>query len=199
MSAASAAPESPAGRPLELVERSIGYARGVLVAVPGHRAEERTPCADWDLADLLGHMVDGFTAFVQAAAGSVPAEPRTGLPRDPGLLAGHLLDLGCGVLGGWSSPACSGPRLGVLALPGDALLEVAAVEIAVHGWDLAQACAPHHRLPPELAAALLPVALRHITPADRPHRFGPVRPGARRDPGALLLAHCGRGSDLDHG
>lgn len=191
MSAASAAQEATPHRPLELMERSIGYARGVLRTVPGHAPQEPTPCRDWDLADLLAHMVDGLTAFVQAAAGVVPAEPRTGLPRDPALLAGHLLDLGCGVLGGWVE-SDDGCLLGSLPLPAEVLLEAAALEIAVHGWDVAQVCAPHRVLPPTLAAALLPAALRHVSPADRPARFGAVRPVVRRDPAALLLAHCGR-------
>jgi uncharacterized protein (TIGR03086 family) len=191
MSAASAAPAAIADRPMELMERSIAYARGVLRTVPGHAPQEPTPCRDWDLADLLSHLVDGLTAFAQAAAGVVPAEPRTALPRDPALLAGHLLDLGCGVLGGWleNDDEC---LLGLLPLPADVLLEAAALEIAVHGWDVAQVCAPHRDLPPALAAALLPAALRHVSPADRPHRFDAVRPVARRDPAALLLAHCGR-------
>ncbi len=69
MDAASAALPRPGERPLELLDRSLGYARSVLAAVPGHAADLPTPCPAWDLADLLGHMVDGFTAFVQASAG----------------------------------------------------------------------------------------------------------------------------------
>lgn len=191
MDAASAALPRPTARPLELLERALSYSRPVLAAAPGHDPDLSTPCSAWDLGDLLGHMVDGFTAFVQAAAGVVPAEPRTGLPRDPALLAGHLLDLGCGVLGGWSDgrDEC---LLGLMPLPAEALLEAAALEIAVHGWDVAQVCAPERGLPPELAAGLLLPALRHVTAADRPTRFGPVLPVVRRDPAALLLAHCGR-------
>ncbi len=188
---AAAAALPPTERPRELLERSLAYTRSVLAAVPGHAADLPTPCPDWELADLLAHMVDGFTAFVQAAAGVVPAEPRTGLPRDPALLAGHLLDLGCGVMSGWADgrDAC---LLGGLPLPADTVMAAAALEIAVHGWDVAQVCAPQRRLPPELAAALLPLALRHVAPADRPGRFGAVRPVSRRDPRSLLLAHCGR-------
>ncbi len=191
MDAAPAALPRPTERPLELLERSLAFNRSVLAAVPGHAADLPTPCRDWDLADLLAHMVDGFTAFVQAAAGVVPAEPRTGLPRDPALLAGHLLDLGCGVLSGWAAgrDEC---LLGLMPLPADALLEAAALETAVHGWDLAQVCTPQRGLPAELSAGLLPLALRHVTLADRPARFGAVRSVARRDPTSLLLAHCGR-------
>ncbi len=179
-------------RPLELLERSLSYTRVVLAAVPGHPAEAPTPCAHWDLADLLTHMVDGFTAFIQGAAGVVPPPGATDLPRDPALLAGHLLDLGCGVLSGWATAEDRECLLGLMPLPADALLEVAALEIAVHGWDVSRVCSPHRPLPPELAAGLLPLAFRHVRPADRPGRFAPVAHVTHRDPASLLLAQLGR-------
>lgn len=128
------------------------------------------------LTALLAHMVDGFTAFVEGSAGwLMPTEPGP-LPLDAGLLSRRLLDLGCAILGGWTTADGRDCRLGLLHLPADMLLEVAALEITVHGWDVSRVCAPDRRMPPALAAALLPVALRHVTPSDRPARFGPAPP-----------------------
>ncbi len=179
-------------RPLELVERSLAWTLPALAAVPGHSGAEPTPCAQWDLTALLVHMVDGFTAFVEGSARwLMPAEPGT-LPPDAGLLSRRLLDLGCAILSGWTTADGRDCRLGLLNLPAGTLLEVAALEIAVHGWDVSRVCAPDRQMPPALAAALFPVALRHVAPSDRPVRFGPVVESARRDPAALLLAHLGR-------
>ena len=80
-------------------------------------------------------------------------------------------------------------------MPADALLEAAALEIAVHGWDLSRVTAPSRKLPAVLAAALLPVALRRVGPGDRPTWFGPIVHGSRRDPAAILLNHLGRHAD----
>lgn len=179
-------------RPLELLERSLSYSRVVLAGVPGHAADQDTPCAGWDLADLLAHMVDGFTAFIQGATGVVPPAEPTLLPRDPALLAGHLLDLGCGVLSGWATAEDRDCLMGLVPLPADSLLGVAALEVAIHGWDVAHATGYDRQLPPQLAAGLLPLAFRHVRPADRPGRFAPVVATARRDPVALLLSHLGR-------
>ncbi|MFN8194105.1 MAG: maleylpyruvate isomerase family mycothiol-dependent enzyme [Nocardioidaceae bacterium] len=179
-------------RPLELLERALAFTRPVLVRVAGHDAGEPTPCAPWDLGDLLSHMVDGFTAFLQGAAGLVSPYDAPALPRDPALLAGHLRDLGCGVLGDWATTSRRETLLGLVPLPTDRLLEVAALEIAVHGWDLSRVCASDHVLPPELAAGLLPLAVRRVGPLDRPGRFGPVLEPVRRDPASLLLAQLGR-------
>jgi len=138
-------------------------------------------------------MVDGFTAFIQGATGVVSPLGPVGLPREPALLAGHLLDLGCGVLSEWTSADQRACLLGLTPLPADVVLEVAALEVAVHGWDVSRACAPDRDLPTELAAALLPVAVRRISTVDRAGRFGPVVAVVRRrDPAALLLAQVGR-------
>lgn len=192
MHAAEPAGSPTLTRPLEVLERALAYAGPVLARVPGHAASEATPCAAWDLGDLLTHMVDGFTAFLQGAAGLVPPYRSPMLPRDPALLAGHLCDLGCGLLGDWTSTNRRECLLGPMPLPAEAVLEVAALEVAVHAWDLSRVCAPELDLPSELAAALLPVACRHVADEDRPARFGPVVEGLRRDPLSLLLGRLGR-------
>ncbi|WP_228943241.1 maleylpyruvate isomerase N-terminal domain-containing protein [Nocardioides sp. Leaf374] len=91
------------------------------------------------------------------------------------------------------------------------VVAAAALEVAVHGWDVARAAGLDRTLPDALAADLLPVARACVGPADRGPRFapspttgsapvsGPVSgPGARpvgRRSGpatATLMAHLGR-------
>lgn len=179
-------------RPLELLERALAWTRTALAAVPGHPADAATPCAGWDLAQLLRHMHDGFDAFLEASGRPVSAPVPDDVRRAPELVARDLAALGRELLGSWTVADGGDRVVGNLTLPAGVLLQVAALEVAVHGWDLAQVCAPDLRLPPELAAALLPVAYRHVSPADRPRRFGPVVPVRRRDPVTLLLAQLGR-------
>jgi uncharacterized protein (TIGR03083 family) len=182
-------------RPVELLDRALAWARPALAAVPGHDTSAPTPCAAWDLSELLAHMVDGLTAFIEAAAGAVAAPTPRALPRDPALLAGQLLDLGCGVLGEWTVRGPGSCRVGPGLIATDALVEVAALEVAIHGWDLSCVSTPRRELPPALAAALLPVAVRRVGPADRPGRFGPIVDGAGRGPAPALLNHLGRRED----
>jgi uncharacterized protein (TIGR03086 family) len=179
-------------RPLELVERALGYARSVLVAVPGHLATEPTPCPGWDLGELLAHVEDGFGAFVDGSGGQVLPPREDDGPRDPAAVARRLLDLGCSVLGGWLPAQHPDCRVGPAWVSSATVLEVAALEIALHGWDVAQVVAPRRALPPALASALLPLAYRHIRPGVRPGRFGPVLESAGRDPASVLLAYVGR-------
>jgi hypothetical protein len=73
------------------------------------------------------------------------------------------------------------------------LVATAALEITVHGWDVARALDLDHPVPPELAEALLPVAVLVVDPADRGVRFAPaLRAPAYAASAERLLAHLGR-------
>jgi hypothetical protein len=68
-----------------------------------------------------------------------------------------------------------------------------ALEITVHGWDIATACGSHRSVPAGLAAVLLPIAPLLINPATRPGLFAdPVQIPVRCGPGDQLVAFLGR-------
>jgi uncharacterized protein (TIGR03086 family) len=177
---------------LELLERALGWTRGVLVDVRDDLAGAPTPCAGWTLLDLLRHMVDSLSALAEGATGSVG--PAVGVDRSAGpeALARSLCDLGCAVLGGWVHAGAGQVDVGPGPLDRAVLTEVGALEVAVHGWDVARSCRSGAALPSTLAAGLLPVALRRVGPGDRPDPFGPVVDPVTSDPVAVLLAHLGR-------
>ncbi|MFC7589286.1 hypothetical protein ACFQYP_40615 [Nonomuraea antimicrobica] len=71
-----------------------------------------------------------------------------------------------------------------------------AIEIAVHGWDVARACGEHHPIPPLMAEELLDLAHLFVTEEDRPVRFAPpVRVPAYAPAQDHLLAYLGRHPD----
>ena len=83
--------------------------------------------------------------------------------------------------------------VGGLSVPRELLGAVGALEITLHGWDVAQALERPRPIPPGLAMDLWPVARDHITDADRPDRFGPVLDVPDwAAPQHRLLAHAGR-------
>ena len=72
-----------------------------------------------------------------------------------------------------------------------------AIEIAVHGWDIAAACGVRRPVPADLAAALLPIAPLLITPSTRPGLFADPVPVSRlAAPGDKLAAFLGRQPSL---
>lgn len=153
-----------------------------------------TPCADWTLGRLLGHLGDSLAVLDEAASlGHV----EVGAPVDPAAGRGDvdsLLRQACATRAAWRHRVSSaGLGVGDLRLGRDTLAAVGALEAAVHGWDVAQAAGARPHLPEDLAARLYDVALVVATPGERGRRFGPALPAPDDAPASVrLLAHLGR-------
>lgn len=160
-------------RALELLERALTYTRTTLATVGPDRSGP-SPCAGWSLADLLTHMDDGLDAFLEAAGGAVRVE----VPRRRGVDLDALQRKACHLLGVWSAPTPPVVVVGDRPLPTSLLVSAAALEIAVHGWDLGRATGADHDLPDELARALLPIARHVVSADDRVNRFAAALPDA---------------------
>jgi uncharacterized protein (TIGR03086 family) len=153
-----------------------------------------TPCSSWDLGDLLAHMEDSLEALGEAAElGRIRVTDLPGV-QDPGRTIDRIVQRACTTRAAWMHRLTSAPiSVGDLALGRDTLAMVGALEIAVHGWDVAQTVGSNLRIPEDLAARLYAVAQLVVTPDERSFRFGPpldVPPHAPAS--SRLLAHLGR-------
>jgi uncharacterized protein (TIGR03086 family) len=123
--------------------------RGLAGLLDGVREEAfgaATPCPEYAVRDLLGHLLGLTMAFTAAARkdlgprtatapGSVPPPPLTGDWR--GRLRRQLDEL----VAAWRDPAAweGETQAGGVALPGAVAGLVALNEVLLHGWDLARA------------------------------------------------------------
>ncbi|MDX6299416.1 MAG: hypothetical protein QOF53_630 [Nocardioidaceae bacterium] len=162
--------------------------------------DSRTPCADWDLLGLLRHMDDSLAAFTEAAEiGYVDLVPvrADGTPSGTArAIADRLRARACAVLAAWARhPEAAEILVSDRPLRSDVLAAAGALEVAVHGWDVARACGADRPLPEALARDLLQVLPLLIHANDRPGRFGdPVVVPPHADAGTRLLAALGRRS-----
>jgi uncharacterized protein (TIGR03086 family) len=188
--AAAAAPSGDRlAAALALLDGALAYTGARLAAVGPGDLGRPTPCAAWDLGELLAHMEDALDAFTEAASGSVALVP-TG-PSSP--RTEQLRRKACALRAAWTRRASGAVDVAGVALPDDVLVGAAALEIAVHGWDVGRALGPGAPLPEPLARALLPLARRLVGPEDRVTRFGPPVPVPADAPASRrLLAHLGR-------
>lgn len=174
---------------LDLLQRALDYTRDALARITDGDVDRPTPCAGWSLADLLAHMEDALDAFAEAADGTVALHSAA-----PSALATRVRTLevkACGLLSTWMTTTASYVDVGGHPLPVDTLARVAALEIAVHGWDVGRATGQERALPEPLAAALLPSALRIALAED--DRFAPPVPVDVEAPaGVHVLALLGR-------
>ena len=193
---------SPAQAPgipeLGLLERAVAYTGVALTAVSTADPGTVTPCAGWSLTDLLVHMHDSLGALEQAGrSGQVDLTVPTRRPYPvhplPDLVQA-LKDRACGLLGAWTT--ANGERLVSIAgspMQAGVLASAGALEVAVHGWDVALACRRDHPVPQALAEDLLAYLPLLVQPGDRPRRFGAALPvPADSAPDVRLLAAVGR-------
>ena len=190
---------APLRRGLELLGWAISYALASTRLATPQRLLCPTPCADWDLGLLLQHVSDSVGVLHEAiAAGCIGAGPLAGdegPEPDPvsGLYrrAGQLL-AAC-ALAGPPGPAGHPVTIGDRELAAKTVVATGAIELTVHGWDIAVACGSRRPVPPDLAALLLPIAPLFITPGTRAGLFAdPVPVPGRACPGDQLVAFLGR-------
>jgi uncharacterized protein (TIGR03086 family) len=178
---------------VELLARALGYTQAQLAGVRDDLLDRPTPCVAWSLADLLAHMEDALDAFTEAAGGAVKVHASVGATGR----VGSIQDKACSLLSVWTRPTPGDVVIedgdGGLDLSSPLLVATAALEVTVHGWDVAQSTGAGRGIPDELARALLPVAYGVVGPADRMVRFAaPLRVPDAASNAAQLLGFLGR-------
>ncbi|WP_215816693.1 TIGR03086 family metal-binding protein [Pimelobacter sp. 30-1] len=174
---------------LDVLQRALDYTRAALGTITCADVDRPTPCAGWDLADLLAHMEDALDAFAEAADGTIGLRSAAPAPLEARVTS--LQTKACGLLAAWMRASSPYVDVGGHPLPVDAVARLAAVEIAVHGWDVGRTTGRGTPLPERLAAELLPTALRIALEGD--DRFAPPVPVATEAPaGEHVLALLGR-------
>lgn len=174
---------------VELLERALGYTRSTLATVRPADLCLPTPCDRWRLGDLLAHMEDSLDAFAEGAQGTIGLRSAAPAPLDERIDA--LRTKACWLLGAWSAATAPVVEIGGRPMAVGTVARLAAVEVAVHGWDVGRTTGAGIPLPDQLADALLPTALALALEQDG--EFGPPLPvtaevGAAR----RLLALLGR-------
>lgn len=183
-----------------LLERAINYTLGSLAAVRTAHLAHATPCPSWNLRALLDHLNDSLDTLCEAASngrlsagGDAETSSRPdGAEVDP--IAGFR-DRAARLRGMWSQIDHGSYIVAIddRALRADVLAYVGAVEIAVHGWDIAQACGTARPIPPRLADDILTFVELIVPETERrPHFGAPLAAPPSATAGDRLLAYLGR-------
>jgi uncharacterized protein (TIGR03086 family) len=141
-----------------------------------------TPCAEWDVRDLLNHLVGTLTLGQALLAGAPPAAgmgpgqlPEVDLVGDDPAKAYRLgVEALLAAAGGDALDRVHPTPLG--DMPGAVLGGFTTLDILVHGWDLATATGQPAALEPELAESALAFARQAFAGMPREPRIGPEVP-----------------------
>ena len=179
-----------------LLRQAISYARRSVLDVSPALLPRPTPCRDWDLDMLLRHTCESLAALGEGAVTGrvalIPASQDRDPADEPARAFGERAGL---LLAAQAGAGCERQviDIGGLPLPAIAMECAGAIEIAVHGWDIAAACGQRRPIPDALAIGLLAVAPLLVPEAGREPQFGPpVRTTAGDSPGDCLVAFLGR-------
>jgi uncharacterized protein (TIGR03086 family) len=144
------------------LEQAIATSRAVLGATSKDQLDLATPCASWNVRDLINHMIGAQYFFIAGVNGAPPTAD------DNDFAAGDFISafdeasaLSVAAFG------AEGVMEKMLTLPfgtmpGSAFIGLAITDTLTHGWDLAKATGQSTDLAPELAAGVLAQARMSI-------------------------------------
>jgi uncharacterized protein (TIGR03086 family) len=180
-----------------LLDRAISYAVGTVDEVAPELLSRPTPCRGWDLQMLLRHASESLTALHEGIdagrIGLAPAAAEGEPAADPAQI---FRDRAGRLRGAWTGAGRRQRSVVYIAgcpLAASAMEGVGALEIAVHGWDISQACGHRRPIPRALAVDLLAIAPLLVPETGRHPLFAApvtVTPGA--GPSDQLAAFLGR-------
>ncbi|HEY3630984.1 MAG TPA: maleylpyruvate isomerase family mycothiol-dependent enzyme [Jatrophihabitantaceae bacterium] len=180
--------------PFALLERAIGYALGNVQAVTCEQLPARTPCPDWDLGTLLRHVNESLALLcacldrgVTPPAGAMRCAEATNPVDVFRARAARLISA-------FSRGACPDVvRAAGYPLAMRMIAATGAIEIAVHGWDVARTMCEYRPIPNGLARDLLWLCPLITADAEQHRLFAPPIPlPATADVSDRLVALLGR-------
>lgn len=185
--------------PIEGCRRAVEDARAVVASVSPDQTLTPTPCTDWDVRGLIGHMAGVCAAFTTVLRGgtmdaTVAKGQATVEGDDPVAAYEWAADE---VMREWEAPGALGKTLQLPFGPTPAAMaiKIFTADQLIHAWDLAQALGRPHRLDEALAAQTLEMMHALLRPEMRgPGRgFGEAQPCPEDAPVQdRLLAYSGR-------
>jgi uncharacterized protein (TIGR03086 family) len=175
--------------------------RTVVAGVSPDDWRRPTPCTLWNVTQVLQHAAGDQLGYASKLTGGPgpdydPFAPSGTLDVSPAELLDPALTRSADA---FSSVDPSAPEVLVpvppFALPAKLAVEAAALDAAIHAWDIAAATGQPSPLTPSLARALRPVADALVEPL-RGFAYGPpIAPTVGADEPSSLLNYLGRRAD----
>ena len=177
--------------------------RAAVAGVPADGWQRPTPCSEWTVTQVLQHAaldqrVWGAMVAGTEMPGENPFAPSGQLGTEPLAYAEAALDtsgpawtaIDGAAAGSVPTPLPQGPMAPAAAAG------AAALDAAIHAWDIAVATGQGSPLTPELARALTPVAQSIVEPLRQYGAYAEaLEPAAGADDAAVLLCYLGRRPD----
>ena len=181
--------------PLEQLDELEPLLGQVASGITADDLDAPTPCANFTVRGVLGHMIGGAIQFAAAFRGEAPPEVPVGIADGPGVVARAANALG-GLMHAIRSPGALDRTVAAPfgEMPGEAFARFVVLDGLVHGWDLATATHQPYEPSATLVAEVDGFARAAIAPEMRDgDTFAEARePRADATPIERLVAFTGR-------
>lgn len=181
----------------EMYGRALGKTGAVVAVTRRDQFDDATPCGDWNVRDLLNHIIGGCVSYAAGAAGRrVEISDGTNHVADDHV--GSYERAARAALDAFSAPGALERNFSLPTgdTPGALALGLALAEAAVHGWDLARATGQEYTIDADTPDALYGMTTRMMAPKG-PYPRGDsfkdsVEISGESSPSDRLLAYLGR-------
>ena len=142
----------------------------IIAGISPDQTSHRTPCAEYDVSELVDHLVEAGRRAAALGHGQAPppGDASVHVPLDE---AADAVRMSARVATeAWADDSCLSATQTMpwgVDYPGSTLLDMYIVELAVHAWDLAAATGQSDRLSPRLAQPALDAARGWLLPEFR--------------------------------
>jgi uncharacterized protein (TIGR03086 family) len=146
---------------LELLSGILDKTADLVDGVKPADLEKSTPCSDYTVKDLVGHMVGWSASFDSAANGRTPAGDPAAYEVSDESAAEFRLAVSS-IVGGWRDNGTEREvsLTGGSNMPAQMVLDMTMMEYLAHGWDLAKGSGQQVPYTEEEAQAVLERAKR---------------------------------------
>jgi uncharacterized protein (TIGR03086 family) len=155
-------PDSPPTDELACAEAALGALQQALHLISQDDLSNPTPCSEYDVAALTGHLCDSMAVLGGAAGAKLP-------DRDAGeSVERQVIGAARPALDAWHRRGLDGMvSVGPNELPARAAAGILSIEFLVHAWDYAMATGRQVDVAESVAEYVLGIARKIITPQAR--------------------------------
>jgi uncharacterized protein (TIGR03086 family) len=176
------------------LDETFAHTQKVVAGIRPDQLEARTPCDQWDVRSLFGHMT-GVVMNMELGAAGQPLLPDVNAVAVGDDLTAQFSAAADATLAAWRTHSLDDEvNIGAGPMPVAVALSINLLDTGTHSWDLARATGQDASLPDPLATTILECA--HNVVRDDIRQFAgfdpPVTVGADASPTVQLVAFLGR-------
>ena len=175
---------------VDQLSRVLDVTGRLVAGVRDEQWADPTPCSEWNVRDLVNHIVAGNRLFTAILTRSEPPGPPDPASAPAGLVRAYQ-DAAPELVAAFGQPGVLDEVFTVpfATVPGAVALHLRVIEMLVHGWDVARATGQSGDFPADITEQELAFSRSIIgqIPPDR-HPFAPSLPENDEAPAIDRLA-----------